>query len=150
MGQDAGAVPYDTCTPYLACSSESEDGFCPHIDTTCTAANTCKTCDTFGGMGGKCSEIDYFPNATVAEYGLIEYDAEDKDATVHKIASEIFARGPVAATINAEPIVKYTGGIFSDTGHSEPIPVITLRVMKMDRIVCIKKRMSILRMIWWL
>jgi len=117
--QDVGGVPYDTCTPYLACSEESTEGFCDKIDTSCSAVNTCKTCDTFGGMGGKCSEIDYFPNATVAEYGLIDYDPDDKDATVHKIASEIFARGPVAATINAEPIVKYTGGVFSEEGYSE-------------------------------
>jgi len=50
---------------------------------------------------------------------MIDYDPDDKDATVHKIASEIFARGPVAATINAEPIVKYTGGVFSEEGYSE-------------------------------
>jgi hypothetical protein len=36
--------------PYLACSEESKEGFCPHVDTSCSAANTCKTCDTFGGM----------------------------------------------------------------------------------------------------
>jgi cathepsin X len=117
--QRVGYVPYDTCVPYLACSEESTDGFCGMIDTSCTAANTCKTCDTFGGMGGKCTEIDYFPNATVAEYGMIDYDPNDKDATVHKIMSEIYARGPVAATINAEPIVKYTGGIFNDDGYSQ-------------------------------
>jgi cathepsin X len=70
-------------------------------------------------MGGKCSEIDYFPNATVAEYGLIEYDADDKEATCHKIMAEIYARGPVAATINAEPIVKYSGGIFTETKYSD-------------------------------
>jgi len=32
--------------------------------------------------------------------------------------SEIYSRGPVAATINAEPIVKYTGGVFSEEGKS--------------------------------
>jgi len=70
-------------------------------------------------MGGKCTEIDYFPNATVAEYGLVDFDEEDLGGTAHKIAAEIYARGPVAATINAEPIVKYTGGIFSEEGHSK-------------------------------
>ena len=69
-------------------------------------------------MGGACVEIDYFPNATVAEYGLIDFDQNDLDGTVHKIMSEIFARGPVAATINAEPIVKYAGGIYTDDSHS--------------------------------
>ena len=66
-------------------------------------------------MGGKCSEIDYFPNATVAEYGLIELD----DNVVTKIMTEIYVRGPVAATINAEPIVDYKGGVFADTSHSK-------------------------------
>jgi hypothetical protein len=36
--------------PYLACSAESTEGFCKHVDTSCSAINTCKTCDTFGGM----------------------------------------------------------------------------------------------------
>jgi cathepsin X len=44
-----GFVPYDTCQPYIACSSESTEGFCPHVNTECSAINTCKTCDTFGG-----------------------------------------------------------------------------------------------------
>jgi cathepsin X len=114
--QQTGYVPYDTCTPYVACSAESTEGFCDKIDTTCTALNTCKTCDTFGGMGGKCVALDYFPNATVAEYGLVDYDANDKEGTAHKIMSEIYSRGPVAATINAEPIVKYTGGVFREEG----------------------------------
>merc|ERR1719410_1590148 len=30
-----GGVPYRTCNPYMACSSESKEGFCPHVDTTC-------------------------------------------------------------------------------------------------------------------
>ena len=106
--QDSGYVPFDTCMPYIACSSESTEGFCQHVDTTCEKKNICRTCDTFGGMGGKCTEIDYFPNATVAEYGMIDQD-------VDKIMTEIYARGPVAATINAEPILEYQGGVFSDT-----------------------------------
>lgn len=39
-------------------------------------------------------------NATVAEYGLIDFDKD----VVHKIKSEIYTRGPVAATVNAEPV----------------------------------------------
>jgi cathepsin X len=75
--------------------------------------NICRTCDTFGGMGGKCTNINYFPNATVAEYGVIE----SKD--VDEIMSEIYTRGPVAATINAEPIVEYKGGIITDEDGSK-------------------------------
>lgn len=110
--KETGFIPYDTCQPYLACSVESTEGFCPHVDTTCRKDNICRTCDTFGGMGGKCTEIDYFPNATVAEYGMVDNDVE-------AIMAEIYTRGPVAATINAEPIVDYAGGIFSETKYSQ-------------------------------
>mmetsp|Transcript_20088 Transcript_20088/g.55926 ORF Transcript_20088/g.55926 Transcript_20088/m.55926 type:complete len:371 (-) Transcript_20088:345-1457(-) len=116
---DTGYVPYDTCLPYIACSDESTDGICPNVDTTCSAINTCKTCNTFSGMGGACTEIDVFPNATVQEYGLIDYDDDNKDKVVHEIMSEIYVRGPVAATINAEPIVKYTGGVFTDDSFDQ-------------------------------
>jgi len=96
-------------------------------------------------MGGACTEIDFFPNATVSEYGMIDMD----DDVVDKIKTEIFVRGPVAATINgtirfsrsdlfvclpmnltlrltllcvlflAEPIVGYKGGVFTDDSHSQ-------------------------------
>jgi hypothetical protein len=49
------------------------------------------------------------------EYGMIEYD----ENVVNNIMTEIFVRGPVAATINAEPIVHYKGGIFTDHSHSQ-------------------------------
>jgi len=47
-------------------------------------------------MGGACTEIDFFPNATVAEYGMIDLD----ENVVNNIKTELFVRGPVAATIN--------------------------------------------------
>ncbi|KAL3920899.1 MAG: hypothetical protein SGILL_003032 [Bacillariaceae sp.] len=106
-----GFVPYDTCQPYLACSSESTEGFCEHVDTSCSAENTCKTCDTFGGM---CTEIDVMPNATVAEYGTYTF-LTDPSGIVHKIQAEIYARGPIATGVNAEPLVEYTGGRVDDT-----------------------------------
>lgn len=90
-----GFIPYDTCQPYLACSSESKEGICEHVDTSCSASNTCKTCDTFGGMGGACTEIDYFPNATIAEYGTYSILSAPKDI-VDRLKAEIYARGPVA------------------------------------------------------
>ena len=55
--KQTGYVPYDTCMPYMACSHDSREGFCKHVDTTCSAANTCRTCDTFAGMGGACTEV---------------------------------------------------------------------------------------------
>ncbi len=107
----AGYVAYDTCMPYIACSAESSEGFCSQVDTTCKASNICKTCDTFGGMGGECVGIDTFPNATVAEYGGYGLFESDK---VYKIKAEIFARGPVAAGVNALPLVDYKGGVVKD------------------------------------
>jgi len=100
-----GSVPYDTCQPYVACSSESTDGFCSKVDTTCSAMNTCRTCI----HNGTCSEIDIYPNATVLEYGYISGFNK-----VQKIKAEIYARGPVAAGVNAEPLVTYKGGIVED------------------------------------
>lgn len=101
-----GYIPYDTCQPYLACSSESTDGFCKFVDSSCKPMNTCRTCTHGSGTlnhdssgttasgGGKCSAIDVFPNATVGEYGSYGMFETDR---VHKIMAELYARGPVAA-----------------------------------------------------
>ena len=99
-----GFVPYDTCQPYLACSSESTYGFCPQVDTTCTALNTCRTCT----HDLDCYEIDVFPNATVAEWGTYHHDIEG-------VKAEIFARGPVATGVFGPALREYKGGIFSET-----------------------------------
>ena len=53
-------------------------------------------------------------NATVAEYGTYSF-LTDPSGIVHKLQSEIYARGPVATGVNAEPIVEYTGGRVDDT-----------------------------------
>eukprot|EP00550_Attheya_septentrionalis_P003843 CAMPEP_0198286208 /NCGR_PEP_ID=MMETSP1449-20131203/5344_1 /TAXON_ID=420275 /ORGANISM="Attheya septentrionalis, Strain CCMP2084" /LENGTH=331 /DNA_ID=CAMNT_0043983881 /DNA_START=224 /DNA_END=1219 /DNA_ORIENTATION=+ len=103
----SGFVPYDTCMPYIGCSSESTEGFCPNTDTSCSSINTCRSCD----HDGTCTSIDYFPNATIAEYGTLHYDTD-------AIMGEIFARGPVAATVNGKPLHNYSGGIFSNTSES--------------------------------
>lgn len=109
--QQNGFIPYDTCQPYLACSSESTDGFCAHVDTQCSAMNTCRTCD----HSGNCYALDIFPNASVAEYGTYSYFTGGFSAVADKIKAEIYARGPVATGVNAEPIVAYEGGIVTDT-----------------------------------
>lgn len=100
-----GFVPFDTCLPYIACSEESEYGFCPYASTKCTPENICLTCSHVG-----CSAIEYFPNATVAEFG--SYTLEDG---VFPIMAEIFIRGPVKASVNAEPLKEYQGGILLDS-----------------------------------
>jgi len=112
--KEVGSIPYETCMGYIACSYDSDEGFCGNVDTTCTAENTCRTCDTFSQYGGHCTEITQYPNATIVEYGEF---SEDVDVGV--IKSEIFARGPVAAGVNADPICDYEGGIVRDSGNPE-------------------------------
>jgi cathepsin X len=112
-----GFVPYDTCQPYIACSAETKEGFCAHVDTTChiqmkntleieidskSMVNVCRTCDTFAGMGGACVEIDMFPNATVSEFGMIDF----VDNVVTNIMTEIFIRGPVVSKITTTAKIK--------------------------------------------
>jgi cathepsin X len=67
-------------------------------------------------FGQVCREIDYFPNATIAEYGLITLHQNHGDAvqTMFQIQAEIFARGPVAATINGKALHNYHSGIFDE------------------------------------
>jgi len=97
-------IPFSSCQQYLACSAESREGFCEQVDTTCNAMNTCRTCSTFKAYGGFCSQLDYFPNATISEYGTTANDHT-------QIMAEIYARGPVAAGVNANEIVEYQGGV---------------------------------------
>ena len=67
-----------------------------------------------------CSEIDIFPNATIAEYGVIKLESEGSlQAVVDKVKAEVFARGPVAAEVNGKALHEYQGGIFSDTTASQ-------------------------------
>ena len=55
--QKFGYVPYDTCQSYIACSGESEEGFCPHVDTSCSALNICKTCTRDANGVGHCQAV---------------------------------------------------------------------------------------------
>eukprot|EP00980_Cylindrotheca_fusiformis_P000226 scaffold52_cov183-Cylindrotheca_fusiformis.AAC.5 len=102
-----GFVPYDSCLPYVACSSDSSKGFCAHVDSTCSPINICRTC-TNPTKGGECYPIDVFPNATIAEYG--NYNEDEVDA----VMAEIYLRGPVKASVNAGPLKDYTGGLLLD------------------------------------
>ena len=102
--KEYGYIPYATCQPYLACSSDSTQGFCPFIDTSCSPLNICRTC----APNGTCTAVTTFPNATIAEYGTYHNDLQ---ATM----SEIYARGPVKASVNAGPLQNYTGSIIYDS-----------------------------------
>lgn len=105
-------IAYETGNPYLACSSESKEGFCGNADWTCTDMNVARTCSTFSDSGGKCKGLKYYPNATVAEYGQILFSPD-------KMAAEIYARGPISCGIDASPILDYTGGVVKKKGLSQ-------------------------------
>ena len=106
--KEFGYIPYDTCQPYIACSSDSDEGFCSQVDTTCNKENICRTCDTFSSKGGNCIALDYFPNATIQEYGFLH------GADNMKI--EIYNRGPIACGINANAVLVYDGS-YLDLPH---------------------------------
>jgi cathepsin X len=102
-------IAYDTSNPYMACSSESQEGFCPHADWTCKAENVARTCSTFPPQGF-CAALDKYPNATISDYGSISgADAMQK---------EIYNRGPIACGVDAVPLLKYTGGIAKGSSFS--------------------------------
>jgi cathepsin X len=52
--------------------------------------------------------LDHFPNATVAEYGEVQGEAN--------LMKEIYARGPVACGVDASYLDDYQGGIIDHSG----------------------------------
>jgi cathepsin X len=103
LSQSGTGISYETQNPYLACSSESDVGICKGQDWSCTDMNVARTCSTFPDMGGICTGLSKYPNATISEYGSIS----GADA----MAKEIYARGPISCGIDAAPILDYQGGI---------------------------------------
>merc|ERR1712072_1316228 len=104
-----GGVATETSQPYLACSSESKEGFCPHVDLKCNALNTARTCGSFDHEGGACTALDHYPNITISDYGSIR----GSDAMM----KEIYSRGPVACGVDANPLLNYNGGIVTTMGN---------------------------------
>jgi len=80
-------IPDVTCQQYQA------------INMDCSAINTCMNCDPNTG----CYAMTNYTSLTISEYGSVSGD--------ENIMSEIYARGPVSAYINANCIETYTGGI---------------------------------------
>jgi cathepsin X len=102
-------IAYETENPYMACSSDSTEGFCKSVKWGCTADNVARTCSTFSSMGGKCVGIKKYPNATIKEYGQV--------SGADNMAAEIFARGPISCGIDASPILVYDGhSVISEPG----------------------------------
>lgn len=106
--QTGTGISYETAQPYLACSSDSSEGFCPQIDTTCTPINVARTCGSFSAEGGPCVGLSSYPNATVSDYGSIS----GQDAMM----KEIFNRGPIACGVDASKLLNYESGILNLPG----------------------------------
>ena len=130
-------IPMETCLDYIACSSESEEGFCPHVRslTTCEDWNICRTCDGFttsndnengashnslrdGTSTSKDENSEKrdvygcraIPRGSIPNATILEYGSiEPKN--IHAIKAEIYARGPIKTSINAKYLLNYTGGI---------------------------------------
>ncbi|KAH8045553.1 transferase [Aureococcus anophagefferens] len=75
LSKKGEGISYETSNPYMACSSESEDGICPHGEWTCTDINIARTCSTFPSSGGTCSEIAQYPQILIDDYGSISGQA---------------------------------------------------------------------------
>lgn len=106
-------ISYETSLPYIACSSESDEGICGTDEakeyTSCEPMNIARTCSTFTSNGGKCAAITKYPNITISQYGRV--------SGAERMQKEIYARGPITCGIDASPILDYTGGISSDAGE---------------------------------
>jgi len=125
--KQAGSIPYESCLSYEACSAESKEGTCPHGDYTCKPINVCRTCDTYTDQGGSCREIEYFPNATVAEYGMLEGE--------ENMMKEIYARGPIACPIDATPLQEdYAGGIVTKNTTAETDHIVSIVGWGVDKV----------------
>lgn len=105
-----GHVSTETSQPYLACSHESKEGFCAHVDTRCSPLNVARTCGSFVGEAGPCTGLSWYPNVTVVDFGFIMGD----DA----IRKEVIHRGPVACYVDSDKILNYNGGIITELSHS--------------------------------
>lgn len=113
-----GGISIETSQPYLACSSDSSEGFCSHVDLTCSALNTARTCGSFSAEAGPCTGLNHYPNISLADYGSISGSSA--------MQKEIFKRGPIACGVAADPLLNYEGGIVvnSDTGVDHVVSVV--------------------------
>jgi len=111
MSQHGQGVAYESVNPYFACSpgnptgrGVTSEGFCPAAavaaGTTCEPINVARNCATFGEG---CTALSQFPNATISAYGVVHGE--------ENIMVEVYRNGPVACSIDAEPIITYAGGV---------------------------------------
>lgn len=93
FAQQSG-IPEDTCLQYEG------------RDMACSAINTCRNCKGPPGAG-TCWAQQNYTKFYVDEYSSI--------SGVQNIMAEIYARGPVAAGVDATALEDYTGGILTAT-----------------------------------
>lgn len=118
ISQQGKGISYETSQTYLACSTDSTEGFCSRIDTTCKPINVARTCGSFSAEGGPCSPIEPYPSISISDYGSISgYDA---------MKSEIFHRGPIACEIDAEPLLNYEKSVIKYTKSSDTDHVVSV------------------------
>ena len=110
MSKKGTGISYETANPYVACSSDSDEGFCKYVDTSCKAVNVARTCGGFSSEGGPCSGLGEFPNATISDYGSIS----GADAMM----KEIFNRGPISCGVDANFLLNYESGIIKTEGEA--------------------------------
>ena len=96
---EKGPIAYESANPYIACSSDLDEGFCPHVDTTCTPLNVARSCVS----GEGCVALDRFPNASIDSWGSVDGEAD--------MMAEIFENGPISCGVDASEIQDYEGGI---------------------------------------
>merc|ERR1719188_1333489 len=102
-------ISYESTQPYMACSSESTEGFCPDGDWTCKPVNIARTCGSFDHEGGACTGLSHFPNATISDYGSI--------SGAKAMMKEIYNRGPISCGIDANPLLNYESGVITTRGE---------------------------------
>jgi cathepsin X len=103
-------LSYDDAMPYVACSSDSTEGFCKNVDTTCKPLNIARTCGSFNSESGPCVGLGFYPNVTISNYGTI--------AGRTSMMNELVRGGPIACGIDAMPLLNYKGGIINEQGNS--------------------------------
>jgi len=103
ISKSGSGLSYATAQPYMACSAESTEGFCPHVDWSCTPLNVARTCGSFEDESGPCTGLSSYPNVTISDHGSIS----GRPAMM----KEIFSRGPVACYIAADPLLNYESGV---------------------------------------
>jgi cathepsin X len=93
-------LPDSTCQAYVAANSKA-----PH----CSALQVCETCapSNKSFSPGACTPVTSYPTWNITDFGSV--------STFAKIQAEIYANGPIAATMMVTArFEEYAGGIYSE------------------------------------